>query len=95
MFSVLDEVADGFAAAAARHVLVGRAADQAGLDQRLAGAARGAVPAAAGPAGNQKVDGIDHRRAVRRRAECGRGQGREREGFEAAGDGVREHDGLR
>ena len=52
---VFDEIADGFAAAAARHVFVGRLSEQAGFCERFADSARGPVPAAAGAAGDEKM----------------------------------------
>ena len=55
----LDQVGDGLAAAATGHVLVGRLANKAGLGQRLASATGRSVPAAAGAAGDQKVDFFD------------------------------------
>ena len=57
---VFDQVADGLAAAAAGHVLIRCGANEACIGQRLARAARGAVPAATGAAGDQKVNAVQH-----------------------------------
>ncbi len=76
--AVGNEPADGLAAAAARHVLVGGLTQKAGLGQRLAGAAGGAVPAAAGAAGNQEMDLVD--RLGRNRTGGAKGQGGQRRG---------------
>jgi hypothetical protein len=56
---------DRFTAAAAGHVLVGRLTDQVCLGKRLAGAPGGAIPAAPGPAGYEKVNALDVRRPGR------------------------------
>ena len=47
-------------AAAAGHVLEGRAADKAGFGQRLTGSACRAVPTATGAAGNDEVELFEH-----------------------------------
>ena len=57
---ILDQVGNGHTTAAARQVLKGCIVDQPGIDQRLARAARGAVPAATSAAGDQEMHGIHH-----------------------------------
>ena len=64
---VLDQIADGLAATATGHVLVRRRSDEPRLCQGLTRAAGRPVPAAAGTAGDQKVDRIYDLMAVRDR----------------------------
>ena len=61
---ILDEIADGLTAAAARHVFVRGLTNEACLCQRLTRAAGRAVPAATSAAGDQKVDRVDDLMAI-------------------------------
>lgn len=79
-FGVLDQAADGLAAAA-RHVLVGWAGDDAGLREGLSGTASRTVPAAAGPARDQEMNAVeDFLGALRGRPRPGRNHGRGKNG---------------
>ena len=57
---VFDQVADGLATPATGHVFIRGIPHKPGIGQRFAGAACGSVPAAAGPAGNEKVNAVQH-----------------------------------
>ena len=62
---ILDQKADGLAAAAARHVFVGCRADQTCACQGFARTACCSVPTATGTTGDQKVDAVDDLMAIR------------------------------